>query len=393
MKNNENHLIILWHQALKDYSWVIADLEKISLIQDVSFFYWSNDEKHINISRFYRVTSWNNKSPKVTLEGENPFIAIVVKDLNPNYKYRINLSGNIGLVNTNITDFKDRVRDILGGNYVHSSDNLSEFKIQATLIYGHKRTSYYLRTSYFKGSVGEKIIFKKHFFLGLKGFDRITELFQVLNSTIRYCLIIDKATNPINNNFDEIIHILVENKDDFIAITGAKKITRSIFEIMIDDKKVFFRVQALNDNTVDSLFQQKMLNEAIKNEFYIYLTEINYVIFITWDLLINSTNYFSLKYVSEKIKKYGPENFNSYNFINSAKYRYQILDGFVRENNYRYYFFEKTSFLKIIKLDQNLVYTTKIKKFFLDIICNYVNQLKKLAKKIIKIIIPTKSKE
>jgi hypothetical protein len=276
----------------------------------------------------------------------------LIQDNHPHYALRYNISGKIPSVNVNITNLKEQLRSKVGGNFIHSTDNPHEFKLQSTLLLGSdfvqkiifnssriSKSSYYIDNYTFnKFSIDYK-------------FSNLNNLFYLLNKCIEYC-IINYSDNFFSSRIITTITFLVKDKSDFVSFIGAKQINKSqdIYEIMISNTYVRLTIYELNDYSIDPLFQYEMLkNTKVVNNIK-FIREEFYTIYLLNSLLIKKKSRVLVEQLTELLQLCGPSNFDKNKFINSKKYRVKLLDGYYREKNYKVMAHSHISFFSLIYL-------------------------------------------
>ena len=129
-------LIIIWEKALPYIDTIIDKIKEEFQIVLMENFKWSSKNKLKYLDRLYMNDNVSKYSYKVGKDGATNFVAIVVNDANPIYGLRHNISNKIPFVNLNITDLKEKLRNLVRGNFVHSTDNSDEFRYQSLLLFG-----------------------------------------------------------------------------------------------------------------------------------------------------------------------------------------------------------------------------------------------------------------
>lgn len=115
--SEEYNIFLLWHKV-RDRADEVQNLvsQKFEIVRTYEI-EWSKKCFAHNLSRFYgkRLPSAKNKQKMC---GQGSFLVYLVRDETP----KMIESG----VNQNMTDMKYKLRHVLGGNYIHASDNQKE---------------------------------------------------------------------------------------------------------------------------------------------------------------------------------------------------------------------------------------------------------------------------
>lgn len=280
MENNI-HLMIIWKEALFLEERILSDLRESFSILRVFDIHWTDELFLDNYTVFYS-HSLRTLSPERQKEvllnkmahcGVGSFKAIVLIDNAPRYENRQTSSGD-SVVNTNVFDKKTLYRIWAGGgSRIHASDNAWETNKDLTILFGlntHDFLSKYI-------SLSDDQIEYNNNCIGVGGYRDISQLFYVLNNTIRYVVL--RNHEPIPEQYTVEGHgdidLLVESRNYMAYLTLAKKIFpepyRVYHTIIINGKAVPFDFRYTGDNYYDRAWQEDILNRRVisKNLFYV----------------------------------------------------------------------------------------------------------------------------
>jgi hypothetical protein len=194
----------LWDGTRAKQSEIVGDLtRRFELIGDYEI-HWSKEHYNRNVSRLYEENKqprefdgWNKKV------GQPPFRFIIVRDNSPSYTWKRSVSGVIEPSNEKVVAAKYQYRSWFEKKYqVHSSNNLSEFLLQAALVLGVERTLEVVRAGKKCSAVLEKDL------EGASGWASWDQLFSVLNFATNYLIL---------RNFEGLPQHLEDNDVDFLC--------------------------------------------------------------------------------------------------------------------------------------------------------------------------------
>ena len=270
--NTETHLFIIWKNAYDKREFIIDDIKNKLDIIGLHEIQWSDEKFEENLVRFYRKRP--NMLDKMNGVGKGLFSLIVVEDKNPNYDYRDTSKGR-KLVNYNIFDLKMKYRSMTGENdRIHSTINIEETEHDLTLLLG-LNTKDYKEQSVINNWKNNFQLMKKDI-VGSNGWDNISQLFYVLNSTIPYVVMRNFEPLPENYFFKSHgdIDILVNNLKDAAWILKAEPIFpephRVHMNVKINNEKIPFDIRYSGDNYYDKKWQNNILSHRVFNKgFYI----------------------------------------------------------------------------------------------------------------------------
>lgn len=286
----EIHLFILWSKSSYKKSNILSDISDKFVVLDIYNITWSKNRFSNNLSRFYGQNLPKN-SHKEQHCGNETFTCIVVKDENPLYASRRTSKGT-RVVNTNLFDSKKLYRTWTGGGHkIHATDNIDETKLQLMLLI---RKSYDSYIHYHNSSLVTKDY--KHDLIGFNGWKSLIEVFNVLNSTIKYVILrnFESVEDEINSLHPDI-DLLTEDINSVAALLNAKKTSnkryRVQYKVLIDNKDINFDLRYIGDNYYDVNWQKDILSERIKEEFYYRPTDSHYYFSLLYHALLHKPRF------------------------------------------------------------------------------------------------------
>ena len=129
----ELHSLILWENARKDSKIIIDSIELKFEICKIYEIFWPTENFANNLKRFYGVTLADPQNKKRKC-GDGAFLLIIIRDKNP-IKGKRKTSLGSQIVNTNIYDFKMKIRKMLGSGFIiHSSIHQREANHDFTFL-------------------------------------------------------------------------------------------------------------------------------------------------------------------------------------------------------------------------------------------------------------------
>lgn len=128
MMSNDFNLFILWANGRHKEEDILADIRQKFDIRQIFEITWSTGEFNRNLSRFYG-KKLPNAMRKKKLCGTESFLVICVNDQSPKFHDGKNL---------NMVMAKAQYRQLLGGNYIHASDNQEEAEENLLFLTGRR---------------------------------------------------------------------------------------------------------------------------------------------------------------------------------------------------------------------------------------------------------------
>lgn len=280
MSNPCIHILIIWSSAIDKKDFIIRDLQSQFRIMRIFNMHWDEKKFFSNYRTFYAHSLKNfNLSQfttiiknKITHCGIGDFTLVVFEDPNPDLQERETSSGK-RLVNVRVFDKKTQYRTMTGGGHkIHSSDDAWETNKDLTLLFGLCTHDFLNK---YQGSSLEETTINKNC-EGVGGYESITQLFYVLNNTIKYCVLRNHECLPneytVEGHGD--IDLLVEHFNYMRYLTFAKPVFKEPYRvyhtIRIAGNDIPFDFRHIGDNYYDKPWEEKILNNRIltKNLFY-----------------------------------------------------------------------------------------------------------------------------
>jgi len=179
----------IWEHGRSKEAGIIADLETRFDILGNFLVFWSDAHYNRNIARLYESNSGMNPftgySKKI---GRTPFRFLVVRDNAPQYAWKKSVSGVIEPSNVAVVEKKYLYRSWIEKDYqIHSSNNTTEFYLQAPLVLGADLYEKILKD----GSGAETELHKE--LEGAAGWESRESLFRILNYANDYVLLDDAS--------------------------------------------------------------------------------------------------------------------------------------------------------------------------------------------------------
>jgi hypothetical protein len=283
------------------------------------------------MSRFYGKKLPNIKE-KVNHCGVGQFDIFVVVDKNPIFSV-VDTSSGPQYVNKNLFEDKATFRQLSGGGHkVHITNSPDEYMRDMTLLLGPNFCEV------LKDVEDGEIL--KTDLIGANGWNSLSEVFAVLNSSMSYLVLRNYDVLPDVDSFDAHgdIDLLVDDLNECIQVLNATKVHklkyRRHYSIQVSDQKVYFDLRTISDRYYDPKWAGRMLISRQEHRGF----------FIPNDL----DNYFSLLYHAlvhkRKIAEDYIQKFNQLRNENIAILApYMVtskleseLDKFMMTNGYQY---------------------------------------------------------
>lgn len=207
--------------------------------------------------------------------GGDDFIAAIIEDLNPKYKYRFDASKRLKLVNYKVVDKKKLYRKWTDGNYlVHSTDNIKEFFNHTVLLLGKDRVLRCLSSNKGMSERGRLNID----IVGANGWNTVGELFDILNLTSQYVVL--RGAEGLENRVQDLngdVDILCSDIGEFTASANARKIGKSdnFYHVNIAGQNVLFDIRFVGDGYFDKQWQQDIIDNRILEKNGVYVPKID----------------------------------------------------------------------------------------------------------------------
>lgn len=301
MKNSrvpELHLFILWEKARHQEAKILADIRKKFEVVSITEVQWSKQRFAQNLTRFYGTLLPKN-SFKEEHCGNGPFLAVVVRDNTPRYD-TYQTSRGPEHVNSTMFEAKTRYREWTGGGHkVHATNSPAEFAHDSMLLFEKTPESYSAKGGNTNNQAGESTVadqYKKDI-VGCDGWESLTQLFTVLNSTIPYVVL--RNFDPLPDNFYMDQHgdidLLVADFDNAAYIMNAKKVFTEEYRVHmvvpIGGKDILFDLRYIGDEYFDKAWQQQVIDGRTLYKQTIYIpSEPDHVFSVMYHALIHKNS-------------------------------------------------------------------------------------------------------
>jgi hypothetical protein len=329
---SEVHVFILWEKALTQKEIILRDIADSFDLLNVIEIEWSQEHFSNNLSRFY-----GQKLPDGSFKekhcGRGSFYLVIVRDNQPKYKHRLTSRGREESVNTNMFDKKQLYRSWTGGGHrVHGTDNVGETSHNIKLLLDHDYNEYERLNKNWSG----EIINLKRDLTGYNGWDKIEDIFSVLNVTSDYVILRNFECFPDQYTMEEHgdIDFLSDKPIDLAYILNGKKVYKQGFRrhyvTKIAGEDVYFDARGIDDGYYDKKWACNILEskQFVKNLFYtpgshnLYYSMLYHALVHKKELSVDYS--IRLNHLNSNVQAVGLEEFS------------QQLDKFMKVNNYSY---------------------------------------------------------
>ncbi len=268
-EESELHLFILWSEARREESRILADIADRFEVVRVVEITWSAEAFSENLTRFYGVLlpAGSYKEEHV---GTGPMLVVVVRDRHPRYA-PTETSRGIQTVNTNLFEAKSLHREWTGGGHkVHATNSPREFDHDITLLLGRNAREFEdgVFSEYAMDDGGDAISAD---LAGRGGWISLRHLFHVLGSTVPYAVMrnFDVLPDAYYAGSHGDIDLIVDNVDEAVFVTGARKAFAEDFRVHVavsvggDD--VMFDFRHIGDGYYDAAWESAMIRDAVSS--------------------------------------------------------------------------------------------------------------------------------
>lgn len=261
----------LWEGALSKKAEIQAALEREFQICAQIDIHWSDRYYHQNIRRLYQrpnnlkqleSDSGYKLSDKI---GKPPFRLIIVRDRDPQYTFKQSVSGIIEPTNVKVHKLKGDFRRLFSKPYqVHSTNNMSEFLFQVSLLLGPEALNKLLR--------GEHLSVRElhRDLTGAGGWDHVSDLLEVLNFSVEYVVLRNYASLPASVADPDIDLLCNDYQKAASAINLSQKEGRPYKgTTVVGGKALSVDLRFVGDQYYDPLWASEILsNREFTGAFY-----------------------------------------------------------------------------------------------------------------------------
>lgn len=335
------HILIIWSNALEKKDEILHDLhasfsvmrvirihwDKEAFMKNLFIFY-AHSQRHLNETQYKKLLK-----NKINHCGDKDFYLVVFEDNNPHMEIRQTSSGP-ALVNVNVFDKKDEYRKLTGGGHkIHTSNDEWETNKDLTVLFG-KNTN-----DFVEWLKSDNLNDYNNNCIGVKGFESISQLFYLLNNTIKYCVLRNHECLPEKNAVDNHgdIDLLVEDRNYIKYLTLAHNVYNIAYRvyhvICIAGKDIPFDFRYVGDNYYDKGWEEEILErrQLLPKGIYVPNDEDQFYTLLYHAYIQKRTiadDYITkLSFYSNKI---------SVNYNPSTSASISLLDEFMKQNNYEY---------------------------------------------------------
>lgn len=336
MNNPETHLFVIWQNGRYKEPEILADMSSHFTLLKKYGITWSPQYVSSDFTRFYGVNLPSNSGKEIEC-GTGEFLLCVVRDENPVYEERMTSRGP-ETVNINLFDAKQRYRSWTGGGHkIHGTNNETETNHDLTLLIGKNIRDFL--TEY--PTPQPEIEHIKKDVEGANGWDSLSHLYYVLNSTIPYVVLRNYESLP--EKYDPSIHgdidLLVANIKNARYITNATAVYpepyRVYHHIKIAGRDIPFDFRFVGDNYYDPRWENVILRERVLSDGNFYVMDaVNQYYSLLYHAYIQK--YHIASDYPEKLKAFA--NAIGEEYVNeNPEHSIAQLDAFMKQNGYEYF--------------------------------------------------------
>lgn len=252
-------LVVLWSYARTHEDEILAMIAAHFAILGEYAIRWQPERMAHNFERFY-ARPIRGRFHKHDQVGDGELLAVVVEDPSPRYGYRTNVSGLVELTNLAIAEAKAAARARTGGYHIHSSNNLSEFFRDTTLLLGPERVNKLIRGA---ASSGERESYEADL-VGSEGWHGVDELLATLRYTSGYVVLrsdeqlLDGSLKPGDD-----VDVLCGQALEFAAAANAPRYyaraDSARYATVVAGEPFHFDVREIGDGYLDAQWQRDIL--------------------------------------------------------------------------------------------------------------------------------------
>lgn len=269
--NHEHHLFIIWSKARKHEKSIVADIDKkFDILYKVNV-KWSKENFSSNLTRFYGVNLPPNSGKEEHI-GDDTFLVIVVKDVEPRYDYH-ETSAGVKHINSRTFLSKIEYRDLTGGGHkIHGTNTQKEFSHDFALLFGCSLDDFSKKYQ----SDARRVIDYQNDLVGYNGWKSLRQVFEILNLTHEYLVMRNYEPLPgkyyANKHGD--IDFLVRDYESVRHTLNAQPVFseshRVHNKIIVNNDEVLLDLRYVGDNYYDVAWQKRMLkNKSQYNGIYV----------------------------------------------------------------------------------------------------------------------------
>lgn len=363
----ELHLIVLWEKARYREQEIIDDIKNHMTILNAYEITWTPGNVANNFSRFYGQKLESN-SFKERECGGGPFLVLVVRDDNPEYKF-VETSRGHEIANTTLFSAKERYRGMTrGGHKIHTTNSVTETNHDATLLLGMNYDDL-VKNHKTKWDGTIKKIHRD--ITGCNGWRDLHEFFYTLNATTEYVVLrgFEDMAATVSAADHGDIDIMVTDYDNAVMIVGGEKCfadARPHYFVKIGNRSVYVDLWDINNLYHDAVWDKNIIDTYVLYDDLMHVPSIeNYFYMLIYHCLINkrevSLDYYEILHqLFIKLglnKKYDISEYDS-----PFDLYFQLLEQFMYKHGYKY---TKPND-KVLFVSNKFTELDKVRKYFTD---------------------------
>lgn len=264
--------VVVWERGRSEQARIINELRRRFLVIAGYEVRWSAQSVSDNFNRLYGRPP-GNASSRHEWAGSGPFLYLVIRDMQPRYVYRRNLSGRVELTSQGIAEFKRWARsqyDSRLPHVIHSSNNLGEFVKDAVLLLGRKELRKIFSLANCPNNWDDLFLPLEK---DLEGADRWTSLdhfFRTLSMCQKWTLLRPSENLLMGaHETGSDIDILCENASDFASFANALPRLPGrrgpAYFTTVGSERVLIDLREPGDFDLDPGWQRQLLNSYSEN--------------------------------------------------------------------------------------------------------------------------------
>ena len=337
--NSELHSFIIWNKGREKTNDILKDIRKKFELLEVYEINWKSDLFYDNMTRF----CGKDMPPLSFMEthhGVGPFLLCVIIDKNPRYDLRSTTKG-VRTVNVNTFDAKQTYRSLVDNKYrIHGTETEEETKHDLMILLGKNLND--IRNS-LPQKWDEKIK-KLHSDTDSESWENLSQLFDVLNATVKYVVVrnFENLPNKFVSEKHNDIDILTDQLEQIKITAKAKRAFEdehpTLYTVRIGNEDILFDFKHVGDQYFDPKWSKDILNHRVLSQHGFYIPcEEDYFYSLLYHVLLHKqkiTDDYVEKLVTFasklKIKNFTRDTFSKYDDI------IRILDTYMRKMGYDY---------------------------------------------------------
>ena len=253
-------IFILWEGALEKMPEIELDIKNRFNLLLKAQLNWDLQTYQSNISRLYLRPNFHVGFTKYSKKfGKPPFVAYLVEDLSPEYRYYRSTSGDVEYGNHNFINAKSLYREGLNHPYlVHGTGSEDEYKYQSMLLFGNEDNITRLISAKQPVELGN--------LNGHSGWPDLKEMLKSIGEVSPYCLLRYPSSDEL---FEKGVDIDILCAD-YKIIAGIINLCQRRDKpykgyVLIDKKKVSIDLRFVGDGYFPESWQNIVLSRRVSN--------------------------------------------------------------------------------------------------------------------------------